>query len=69
MRLLTASVVLSAMVFVAGCATFQSYPAFGTGAGGQLIKYDRRDAHNVLPPADRYRSAAPMRVPHAQPVH
>jgi hypothetical protein len=28
----------------------QSYPSFGTAAGGRLVTYDRRGAHNVLPP-------------------
>ncbi len=50
MRILTAAVVFSALAFLSGCASLQSYPAFGTAAGGRLVTYDRRGAHNVLPP-------------------
>ena len=72
MRILTVSVVLSAAMLLSGCATlqlYQLYPAFGTLGGGRLLLYDRRGAHNVLPPSDRYRSAEPTPAPHAQPVH
>jgi hypothetical protein len=53
MRILTVSVVLSAAMLLSGCATlqvYQLYPAFGTLSGGRLLQYDRRGAHNVLPP-------------------
>jgi hypothetical protein len=50
MRILTAAVVLATLAFLPGCATLQSYPSFGTAAGGRLVTYDRRGAHNVLPP-------------------
>ena len=69
MRMLTAGVLLTAVVLLPGCATLQKYPAFGTVSGGRLIFYDRRDAHNVLPPSGRYLTAEPMATPHAQPVH
>lgn len=69
MRLLTASVVLSALLLLPGCATLQKYPAFGTVSGGRLVLYDRRDAHNVLPPSNRYLTDEPTPAPHPQPVH
>jgi hypothetical protein len=50
MRILTAAVVLSTLAFLSGCASLQSYPSFGTVGGGRLVTYDRRGAHNVLPP-------------------
>ena len=50
MRILTAAVVLSTLAFLSGCASLQSYPAFGTAAGGRLVTYERRGAHNLLPP-------------------
>ena len=86
MRILMVSAVLSAAMLLSGCATlqlYQLYPAFGTLGGGRLVLYDRRDAHNLLPPSsldrarddpervegsDRYRSAAPTPAPHAQRV-
>jgi hypothetical protein len=66
MRILTAGVVLSALLLLPGCASLQKYPAFGTASGGRLILYDRRSAHNVLPPSNRYIEAEP--TPHAQPI-
>ena len=68
MRVLTASIVLTAVVFLPGCVTLQQYPAFGTISGGRLVFYDRRGAHNVLPPADRHFTAEPSLPPHTQPV-
>ena len=68
MRILTVSVVLSAAMLLSGCATLQLYPAFGTQPGGRLVLYDRRGAHNVLPPSNRYLAAEPTPAPHAQPV-
>jgi len=71
MRILMVSVVLSAAMLLSGCAAlqlYQLYPAFGTQGGGRLLLFDRRGAHNVLPPSDTYRSAAPTPAPHAQPI-
>ena len=50
MRIVMASIVLIAAVSVCGCASLQAYPSFGTTGGGRLVTYDRRGAHNVLPP-------------------
>ena len=50
MRILTAAVVLATLALLSGCATLQQYPSFGTASGGRLVTYDRRGAHNVLPP-------------------
>jgi hypothetical protein len=71
MRILTVSVVLSASMLLSGCAAlqlYQLYPAFGTQGGGRLLLYDRRGAHNVLPPSNRYFEAEPTPAPHAQPI-
>jgi hypothetical protein len=67
MRILSASAVLIALLLLPGCATWQQYPAFGT-AYGQLILFDRRGAHNVLPPAGRHMTAQPSATPNADPV-
>ncbi len=54
MRIVMATVVLTALVFLSGCATFQRSPAFGTlYGGGQIVLFDRQGAHNVLPPSKR----------------
>jgi hypothetical protein len=68
MRILTASLVLGAVVFLSGCVTFQRYPAYGTVAAGRLVLWDRTGAHNVLPPSGRYHVAQPTPAPHADPV-
>ena len=67
MRILSASVVLIALLLLPGCATFQQYPAFGT-TNGRLILFDRRGAHSVLPPAGRHLAAEPTATPDADPI-
>jgi hypothetical protein len=67
MRITMVSVVLIAAVFVCGCASFQQYPAFGTTGGGRLVTYDRRGAHNVLPPPG-FLGAHPPQAPDAHPL-
>jgi hypothetical protein len=67
MRILSASGVLIALLLLPGCATLQQYPAFGTDCG-RLILFDRRGAHNVLPPAGRHMTAEPTATPDADPV-
>ena len=66
MRILTAAVVLSTLAFLPGCASLQSYPAFGTAAGGRLVTYERRGAHNLLPPPGGGIGTQP--APDAHPV-
>jgi hypothetical protein len=65
MRILTAAVVLSTLAFLSGCATLQQYPAYGTAAGGRLVTYERRGAHNLLPPPG---VLGTQPVPDAHPV-
>ena len=79
MRMLTASITLGALVLLAGCTTLQQYPAFSTGSGrgpgagtvspSHFVFFDRRDAHNVLPPSGALRTTKPGPVPNPQPVH
>jgi len=51
MRILMASVSLTAVLFLSGCASFQKYPAFGNAAGGRVVLFDRQGARNVYPPS------------------
>ena len=67
MRILMASVSLSAMLFLSGCASFdtsfQKYPAFGRLAGaGRIVTFDRQAARNLVPPSH----AEPVVVPQSQ---
>jgi len=63
MRILMASISLSAMLLLSGCASFQKYPAFGRLAGaGRIVTYDRQGARNLLPPSH----AEPVVVPQSQ---
>jgi hypothetical protein len=63
MRILMASISLTAVVLVSGCATVQKYPAFGTQAGaGRLVLYDRQGAKNVFPPSE----SQPVVVPQSR---
>ena len=56
MRILMASVSLTAALLLSGCVTLQKYPAFGNAAGGRVVEFDRQGARNLLPP------------PHGEPV-
>ena len=79
MRMLTASITLGALVLLAGCTTLQQYPAFSTGSGrgpgagtvspSHFVFFDRRDAHNVLPPSDALRATTPTPIPQSRPAH
>ena len=51
MRILMASISLTAMLFLSGCATLQTYPAFGNAAGGRVVLFDRQGAKNLYPPS------------------
>jgi len=52
MRLLMASISLTAVLFLSGCASIQKYPAFGTKVGGgRVVLFDRQGARNVYPPS------------------
>ena len=52
MRILMASISLTAVLFSSGCATLQKYPAFGNAAGGgRVVLYDRQGAKNIYPPS------------------
>ena len=51
MRILMASISLSAVLFLSGCATLQKYPAFGNAAGGRIVAFDRQGAKNLVPPS------------------
>jgi len=67
MRILMASVSLSAMLLLSGCASvntsFQKYPAFGRLAGaGRIVTFDRQAARNLVPPSH----AEPVVVPQSQ---
>jgi hypothetical protein len=63
MRILMASISLTAVLFLSGCVTFQKYPAFGTLAGaGQFVTYDRQGARNLVPPS----RSEPVVVPQSQ---
>jgi hypothetical protein len=69
MRILTASVALTAVVLCSNCTTLQRYPSFGTASGGRLIMYDRQAAPNLLPPANGPLRAHPAQVLRADRVH
>ena len=76
MRMLTASVVLTAVVLCSGCTTLQRYPSFGPGSGGsnpatggRIILFDRQAAPNLLPPSNSQLRAYPAQVPRAERVH
>jgi hypothetical protein len=63
MRILMASVSLTAVLFLSGCASFQKYPAFGRLAGaGQIVTFDRQGARNLVPPSH----AEPVVVPQSR---
>jgi hypothetical protein len=63
MRILMASISLTAVLFLSGCATLQKYPAFGRLAGaGQIVTFDRQGARNLVPPSH----AEPVVVPQSQ---
>ena len=63
MRILMASISLTAVLFLSGCASFQKYPAFGRLAGaGQIVTFDRQGAKNLVPPSN----AEPVVVPQSQ---
>ena len=69
MRMLTASVVLTAVVLCSGCTTLQRYPSFGSSSAGRLILFDRQGAPNLLPPSNSQLRAYPAQVPRAERVH
>jgi hypothetical protein len=67
MRILMASISLTAVLFLSGCASFdtsfQKHPAFGRLAGaGQIVTFDRQGARNLVPPSH----AAPVVVPQSR---
>jgi hypothetical protein len=63
MRILMASISLTAVLFLSGCASIQKYPAFGNKAGGgRVVLFDRQGARNVFPPS-RYE---PVVVPQSR---
>jgi hypothetical protein len=68
MRMLTASVVLTAVVLLPGCTTLQRYPSFGTSAGGGLIFYDRQGTRNLFPPSHSNLTTHPVSAPHADRI-
>jgi hypothetical protein len=68
MRMLTASVVLTAVVLLQGCTTLQRYPSFGTSAGGRLIFYDRQGTRNLLPPSRSNLTTHPVSAPDADRI-
>lgn len=49
MRILMASISLTAALLFSGCVTLQKYPAFGNAAGGRVVEFDRQGARNLLP--------------------
>ena len=56
MRILMASISLSAVLLLSGCAStqtsFQKHPAFGRLAGaGRVVTFDRQAARNLVPPS------------------
>jgi len=51
MRILMASISLTATLFFSGCTTLQKYPAFGNAAGGRVVLFDRQAARNLHPPS------------------
>ena len=62
MRILMASISLTAALLLSGCVTFQKYPAFGNAAGGRVVEFNRQGARNLLPPSDR----EPVTVPNSR---
>jgi len=67
MRILLASISLSAVLLLSGCASFdtsfQKYPAFGRLAGaGRIVTFDRQAAKNLVPPSN----AEPVVVPQSR---
>ncbi len=63
MRILMASISLTAMLFLSGCVTLQKYPAFGNAVGGgQVVTFDRQGAKNLVPPSN----AEPVVVPQSR---
>jgi uncharacterized protein YceK len=67
MRILMASISLSAVLLLSGCASvetsFQKYPAFGRLAGaGRIVTFDRQAARNLVPPSH----AEPVVVPQSR---
>ena len=68
MRILTAVVVLAVSMLFSSCTTLQSYPSFGTSAGGRFIYYDRSGIRNVLPPANHNAATHPVPVDPVSPV-
>ena len=77
MRILMASVALSALVLCSGCTTLQRYPSFGPGSGGpnpasgggRIILFDRQAAPNLWPPSNSELRAHPAPVAQADRVH
>jgi hypothetical protein len=52
MRILMASISLTAVLLFSGCTTLQKYPAFGNATGGgRVVLFDRQAARNIYPPA------------------
>jgi hypothetical protein len=52
MSILMASISLTAVLFLSGCATLQKNAAFGnTAGGGRVVTYDRQGARNLYPPS------------------
>ena len=51
MRILMASISLTAVLCLSACASFQKYPAFGNAAGGRVVLFDRQGAKNLYPPS------------------
>jgi hypothetical protein len=51
MRILMASISITAALLLSGCVTLQKYPAFGNAAGGRVVEFDRQGARNILPPS------------------
>jgi len=67
MRILMASISLTAVLFLSGCASvetsFQKHPAFGRLAGaGRIVTFDRQAARNLVPPSH----AEPVVVPQSR---
>ena len=62
MRILMASISLTAALLLSGCVTLQKYPAFGNAAGGRIVAFDRQGAKNLYPPSH----AEPVVVPQSR---
>ncbi len=69
MKILMASVVVTAVVLCSGCTTLQRYPSFGSSSGGRIILYDRQGAPNLLPPSHSQLRAHPAQLQQADRVH